>query len=103
LSVFIVGGTMSLNHATTVAFMRPRLSHAWDCANTIYCRCLTPLSMGNDTRAHIVCVCWPLISVVEMQRGIHTESLRLSVKPLVRIRYAARCTCVCVCVLSIFR
>jgi hypothetical protein len=28
LSVFIVGGTMSLNHATTVAFMRPRLSHA---------------------------------------------------------------------------
>jgi len=30
-----------------------------------------------------------------MQHGIHTKSLRLSVKPLVRIRYAARCTCMC--------
>lgn len=45
---------MSLNHATVTHLCgRP---HAWYRTNTIYCRCLTPLSIGNDTNICPTCL-----------------------------------------------
>lgn len=48
--------TMSLNHHATVTHLCGH-PHAWyRGTNTIYCRCLTPLSIGNDTNICPTCL-----------------------------------------------
>jgi len=91
LSIYIAN-TMSLNHVTVTHLCgRPHVGYR---TNTIYYRCLTPLSIGNDT--NICPMCWSLISKNGGTRR-EVQSLPRYAKLWPRTLYKRNLLCVCTC------